>query len=187
MIDTSATEGGPARKRPALARAWAAVVDGLAALGTLMIAGLMLVVVADILARNIMGGSLPLVAELGALMVVMIVFLQLATTVRLDRLARTDVLLSAIRNASPRAGALLEALFCAAGAALSALIARQTYTILLRDLSAGEFIGVTGVLTVPTWPFRLMILVGITVAALQFALRCLGQLGLVVSPAGRLR
>ncbi|WMS44578.1 TRAP transporter small permease [Acuticoccus sp. MNP-M23] len=176
--------GAAETERPGVTRAWAVLVDGLAALGTVMIVGLMLVVVADVLTRNILGGSLPLVSELGALMVVMIVFLQLATTVRLNRLARTDVLLAVIGQSAPRVGNVLEALFCLAGAAVSALIAWQTFNILSRDLSIGEYIGVTGVMTVPTWPFRVLILVGISVAALQFLFSAVGQLRRAFVPGG---
>lgn len=175
-MNSGKTVGAPETGRPGIARAWAVLVDGLAALGTVMIVGLMLVVVADVLTRNLLGGSLPLVSELGALMVVMIVFLQLATTVRLNRLARTDVLLAVIAQSAPRLGHALEAIFCLAGAAVSALIARQTFNILSRDLSIGEYIGVTGVITLPTWPFRVLILVGITVAALQFLVRAAVEL-----------
>lgn len=71
-------------------RLWRWAVDGLAALGTLLIGVLMLLICADILARNLMGSSLPLISELGALTLVMIVYLQLAATVRADRLPRTE-------------------------------------------------------------------------------------------------
>jgi TRAP-type mannitol/chloroaromatic compound transport system permease small subunit len=151
-----------------LLRAWAWLVDGLAALGTLMIVGLMLVIFADVLARNLLGGSLPLVAELGALLLVMIVYLQLGTTVRHDRLARADLFFAGIVERRPRLAAWLEALYCAAGFAVCALIVWATVDILARDFRIGEYIGVTGVMTLPTWPFRLLILVGIAVAALQF-------------------
>ena len=59
-------------------------VEGLAALGTILIGFLMLIICADIVARNLMGSSLPLITELGALTLVMIVYLQLAATVRAD-------------------------------------------------------------------------------------------------------
>jgi TRAP-type C4-dicarboxylate transport system permease small subunit len=84
------------------------VVDGIAALGTLLIVGLMAIICADIVARNVLGGSLPLVSELGALLVVMIVALQLAATVRADRLARTLAFLAPLEDRR-RAAALLRA------------------------------------------------------------------------------
>jgi TRAP-type C4-dicarboxylate transport system permease small subunit len=160
------------RRPPGLpAQAWAYLVDGLAALGTVMIGALMAIICADIVARNGLGQSLPLVSELGALALVMIVYLQLATTIRHDRLVRADILIAGIGIRFPRLRLVLETLFDAAGAIVIAIIAWSTLGILERDLRATEFIGVTGVLTVPTWPFRVLILVGATVAAIQFVLQ----------------
>lgn len=53
-------------------RAWGLIFDGLGALGSLLIVALMLVICADVASRNILGSSLPLVSELGALMVVVL-------------------------------------------------------------------------------------------------------------------
>lgn len=168
--------GGPRpgrgrRQWPAVA--WALLVDGLAALGTLLIGVLMLIICADILARNLLGSSLPLVSELGALTLVMIVYLQLAATVRADRLPRTEILLAWLQAARPRAAALLVAVFDLAGAVLVGLIAWATVHIVAKDLVSHEFIGVPGIATLPTWPFRVLILVGVGVAAIEFLLRAI--------------
>jgi TRAP-type C4-dicarboxylate transport system permease small subunit len=159
-----------------LARTWAYLVDGLAALGTVMIGGLMVIICADIVARNGLGQSLPVVSELGALALVMIVYLQLATTIRHERLVRADILIGAIGIRFPRMGLLLETLFDVAGAVILTILAWSTLGILERDLRATEFIGVTGVLTLPTWPFRVLILVGVGVAAVQFAIQAVDRL-----------
>lgn len=159
-----------------LARAWAVLVDGMAAAGTAMIGVLMLVICADVVARNLLGASLPLVSELGALMLVMIVALQLATAVRHDRLARTDMVLGNLRARRPRAGALLAASFDLAGAVAIAVLAWATVGILGRDMARGEFIGITGGAVVPVWPFRAVIAAGLTIAAAQFALQTLALL-----------
>lgn len=156
--------------------AWAWLVDGLAALGTAMIAVLMGMISADIVARNVMGASLPLISELSALTLVMIVFLQLGTAVRHGRLAQIEFFMNWLLARSPRAHAALTALWNLTGAAACAAIAWSTYGILLRDFSHAVFIGVTGVLTMPVWPFRALILVGVTVAALQFLLLAIGNL-----------
>lgn len=154
-----------------LGRLWRLFVDGLAALGTLLIGVLMLIICADIFARNLFGSSLPLVSELGAITLVMIVFLQLAATVRADRLARTEIFFTGIRESLPRTGALLSAAFDLTGAALLGLIAWSSINILEKDYVSGEFIGVTGIATLPVWPFRVLILAGVTVAAIEFLVR----------------
>ncbi|WP_439563071.1 TRAP transporter small permease subunit [Roseinatronobacter sp.] len=163
------------------ARVWGALVDGLGAIGSMLIVALMLVICADVLSRNIMGASLPLVSELGALMVVMIVYLQLATTLRHDRLARADVFYTGFRALHPRKGAVLGALFDLAGAWVIGVMALATLRVLERDIASGQFIGVTGVLTLPTWLFRAAILAGMTIAMVQFVLSVLAALQIAVA------
>ncbi|HWK64622.1 MAG TPA: TRAP transporter small permease [Rhizobiaceae bacterium] len=151
-------------------RLWNACVDGLAALGTVMIVLLMIMIVADVVVRNLLGASLPMIAELGALTVVLIVFLQLGTAVRNDRLASTDFFLEAVSIRRPRAAASIRAVWDLFGAAVCAGIAWSSWGILQRDIEHREFIGVTGVMTMQTAPFRALIFVGAAVAAIQFVL-----------------
>ncbi len=167
-------QGGAAegRRRPsAVARLWGRSVDGLAALGTLMIVILMAMIACDVVARNVIGGSLPLVSELGALTLVMIVYLQLGTTIRNERLARTDFFFTLMEGRSPRIAAFVSGLWDLFGIAVCAGIAWSTWGILVKDLDHGEYIGVTGVATLQTWPFRALILLGAAVAAIQFTVQ----------------
>lgn len=147
------------------------MVEGFAALGTVLIGGMMLIICADIVARNVMGGSLPLVSELGALLLVMIVALQLAAAVRTDRLARTEIFLIPFSRKHPHGAALLSALFCLAGAAMVGGMAWATVGTLAKDWNSNEFIGTPGLGTLPTWPFRAFILLGLTIAAIEFVVR----------------
>ena len=158
------------------ARVWTRGVDGLAALGTILIVFLMAIIVADVLVRNLVGASLPLIAELGALTVVLIVFLQLVAAVRNDRLASTDFVLDAVARSRPRFALAIRAVWDLVGAALCAGIAWASWGILWRDIDHREFIGVTGVLTMPTSPFRALILIGAVVAAVQFVFLALSRL-----------
>ena len=151
-----------------LMRGWHMAVEGFAALGTLMIGALMVIICADIVARNTMGASLPLVSEIGAFLVVTLVALQLGATIRAGRLARVEVFVNAVAARSPRAGAVLQVVFDLTGAAILGTIAWASIRVLEKDWSAAEFIGVTGIATLPTWPFRLMILLGFAVATIEF-------------------
>jgi len=161
---------------PGPMRFWNRGVDGLAALGSIMIVFLMGIIFADVVARNTMGASLPLVSELGALTVVLIVFLQLGAAVRNDRLASTDFFLEAVGAWRPRVALAIRALWDLAGAAVCAGIAWSSWGILQRDLAHREFIGVTGVMTMPTSPFRALIFVGAAIAAAQFLLMAVTRL-----------
>ena len=154
-----------------LERVWRWLVEAFAALGTVMIGVLMVIICADIFARNAMGASLPLVSEGGALLVVTLVALQLAATVRAGRLARTEDFIVPIAEASPTIGAILVAFYNVVGAALLGVIAWASIRVVEKDLAASEFIGITGMGTLPTWPFRVLILAGFAVAAIEFAVR----------------
>lgn len=182
--DESRNSGNEPRRAPDSRGAlslWNRGVDGLAALGTIMIVALMVMIAADVLVRNVFGASLPLVAELGALTVVLIVFLQLGTTVRNDRLASADFFLEAVSARRPKVAASIRAIWDLSGAAVCAGIAWSSWGILQRDLAHSEFIGVTGVLTIPTSPFRALIFLGAVVASVQFMLLAIGRLR---EPAG---
>src|SRR5688500_15271706 len=98
MTVSQADQTGAPEKghQPPLQRAWKLLVDGLAVIATAFIAVLMIVICSDIVARNGMGASLPLVSELGAMIVVLIVALQLPSAVSADRLARVEMLMDAL-------------------------------------------------------------------------------------------
>jgi TRAP-type mannitol/chloroaromatic compound transport system permease small subunit len=170
--------GAPlAARRPGrVVATWNLLVDGLGALGTVMIGLLMGLICADVVVRNLAGASLPMVSELGALTLVMIVYLQLATTIRHDRLARTDLFYGGFRRRFPRAGHVLAALYDLIACGALGVIAWSTITIVQRDFTRGEYIGVTGIATLPTWPFRALILLGMAVATVQCAVQLVGAL-----------
>jgi TRAP-type mannitol/chloroaromatic compound transport system permease small subunit len=180
---TEETTGAPhvARRSTRIARAWNGFVDGLGAAGTAMIGVLMVMICADVAVRNITGGSLPMIAEAGAITLVTMVYLQLATTIRHDRLARADLFFAGFRRRFPRGGAILAAVYDLTAAGALGVIAWSTITILERDITRGEYIGVTGIATLPTWPFRAAILLGLTVATIQ----CLVMLVSRFRDAGR--
>ncbi|MCU0900217.1 MAG: TRAP transporter small permease [Cypionkella sp.] len=157
-------------------RGWAKLGDGLAVLSTLLIAALMVLICADAFARNIFGGSLPLVSELGASLLVVIVYLALATTIRHNRLARTDVFMAWLAAERPRAAALLSAVYDLIGAVLLALIGWAGVLTLARDFAGGKYLGIQGVLTFPLWPFGAAFVIGLAVACIQFLLQALHAL-----------
>lgn len=164
-----ATESG-------LEKVWHRLVETFAALGTVLIGVLMLIICADIIARNAMGASLPLVSEGGALLVVTLVALQLAATVRAGRMARTEVFIVPFTDRFPKAGAVLEGIYDLTGAVVLGIIAWASIRVIEKDIAAAEFIGVPGLATLPTWPFRVLILAGFAVAAVEFAVRILAAL-----------
>ena len=178
MTRTPETDAPSARegRESGLERAWHRLVEAFAALGTILICVLMAIICADIVARNAMGASLPLVSEGGALLVVALVALQLAATVRAGRLARTEVFIVPFAARFPTGGAILEGIFDLVGAVVLGIIAWASVRVVEKDMAAAEFIGVPGIATLQTWPFRVLILAGFAVAAIEFAVRIVAAL-----------
>jgi len=164
---------GPEREPGALARCWAGFVDALGALGSVGIAALMLLICADVAGRNLFDRPIPAVAEIAALAVVVITFLQLASAVRHERMAQAEIFIAPLLARRPRGGRALAGLYDLLGALACGLIALATWPTIAKDLAVGEFIGVQGVMTLPTWPFRCLILLGAATAALHYLVRAL--------------
>ena len=138
----------------------------LSSVGTLWIGFLMALIVADVLGRNFFNAPITGVAEIAGHSVVAIVFLQTAAAIMQGRLTRADFLFRRIADLSPRSGAALEGLFCLAGALVFGLVAWASWGKMIGAYTGSEFFGVQGVFTVPTWPFRAIIVGGSIAAAL---------------------
>ena len=147
-----------------------------AAIGTTWTFLLMLLIVADVIGRSFLSRPITGVAEIAAHSVVAIVFLQLAAGIHARRMTRADFLIEKLNRSSPRLGAGLEAAFLAAGAAIMLMIAHAGWKPLAASYAAGEYFGVRGVFTVPTWPFRAVIIVGSLLAAVVLLLQTLQEL-----------
>lgn len=147
----------------------------LAAIGTAWIFVLMLLVVADVLGRNFLDAPITGVAEFAARSVASIVFLQLAAAICSGRMTRSDFLLRLIGRRSPAALKTIEVFNVVVGALLFMALAVISWPEFTSGLQAAEYFGVQGVYTVPTWPFRLLIVVGSVLAAVAY-LACIPAL-----------
>lgn len=147
-----------------------------AAIGTTWTFLLMLLIVADVIGRSFLSRPITGVAEIAAHSVVAIVFLQLAAAIHARRMTRADFLIERLHATRPRIAALLEAAFLAAGTALMLMIAYAGWTPLTASFTASEYFGVRGVFTVPTWPFRAIIISGSILAAIVLLLQTLQEL-----------
>ena len=144
------------------------VLDGLAALGTIWTFGLMCLICADVIGRSFLNAPITGVAEIAANSVVGIVFLQIGATIYGGRMTRADFLVSRIVRAAPMLGRTIETLFLLIGAGIMAFIAWAAWPGMWNSLAAREFFGVQGLFTVPTWPFRALIVTGGTAGALAY-------------------
>ncbi|NDW03218.1 TRAP transporter small permease subunit [Jiella pacifica] len=145
----------------------------LSSVGTLWIGFLMALIVADVIGRNFFNAPITGVAEVAGHSVVAIVFLQTAAAIMQGRLTRADFLFRRIADRSPRSGAALESLFCLVGTLVFGLVAYASWDKMVAAFMRSEFFGVQGVFTVPTWPFRAIIVGGSIIAALAALYRAI--------------
>lgn len=145
-------------------------VDGLNSLGSLLIFAVMLLMCADVAARDLANSPITGVAEMVAMSIIAILFLQLASTVRHGRMSKADLFIEPFKAKHPVAGRVLEAAFNLIGAVMCGLVFYATYPVFLRAWTDSEFVGVENLFTFPTWPVRLIVLIGSATAAVQYAL-----------------
>ena len=140
------------------------------ALGTLWILGLMVLINADVIGRDVFASPVRGVTELVSLSIVGIVFLQLADTLRAGRFTRADVLLDRLQTTRPALADGLHAAFHAVGAALMLVILWASWQPLMDSVRIQEYVGAIGDFQAPVWPIRLITLIGLAVTALCFVL-----------------
>ncbi|MEM5492900.1 TRAP transporter small permease [Hoeflea sp. AS16] len=139
--------------------------------GTMLIVGLVLMICIDVLGRNLFGTPLPGVPEMVSLSIVAIVFLQVPQALKAGRLTQSDAVITTLRSRAPRAANLLEIVFEILGLLVIGAILYAHWPILVKAFTRNDFVGAVGNFTMPTWPAKLMIMIGGTLLALQFLAR----------------
>lgn len=142
----------------------------LAAIGTVWIFLMMLMVVADVVGRNFLNLPITGVAEFAARSVASIVFLQLAAAICSGTMTRSDFVLRLLGKRAPGAVKVLEVINVLVGSLLFLALAFISWPELVDAIDTQEFFGVQGVYTVPTWPFRALIVIGSVFAAAAYLL-----------------
>lgn len=140
-------------------------------LGSLLIVGLVALIGADVLGRNLFAAPISGVPEMVKLSIVAIVFLQAPQALKAGRMTRSDALIDRINNRAPKLGALLETLFDLLAIGVVGAIFYATWPIFVKSWTRGDFVGAAGDFTAPTWPVKLMILIGAALLLLQFLAR----------------
>lgn len=154
--------------RPVEAGLFGVAANALAAIGTIWIFLLMFLIVADVVGRNFLDSPITGVAEMAARSVVAIVFLQLSAAVLAGRMTRADFLVNYIRKVSPGLMRGIDILFLLVGAAVFAAITYASFPEMTKAWRTGEYFGVQGIFTIPTLPFRAIIVVGSVAAIIAY-------------------
>ena len=141
------------------------------ALGTLVVLALVIILNVDVIARGLFSSPLRGTYEMVQFSVVMIVFLQLADVVRVDRLTRSDGFLGLIHNRCPKMAVNMRRIINAVSAVFMGLIAYVAFPEVQHMWEAQDYFGVPGLFTLPWWPVKLVITLGTGLACLQGHLR----------------
>ena len=161
-------EAAPAASTPT--SLFGKLVDGLNAAGSVVIGAVMLLMCADVLLRNLFNQPLEGVAEMVAASIIIIVFLQLPSTLRHGRMSRADLFIDPFIQKRPVAGRRLRAVFSLFGVFACGVIAYATWPLLTKAWVDSEFFGIEGVFTMPVWPMRAVVFLGAALAAIQYVL-----------------
>ncbi|TDV97862.1 TRAP-type mannitol/chloroaromatic compound transport system permease small subunit [Halomonas alkaliantarctica] len=154
------------------------LVDGLNAIGSLLIFIIMAMIVIDVLSRNLFNQPIAGVAELVAASIVMIVFLQLPGTLRHNRMAQADIFIVGFADKHPRLGNLLMCMFFLAGAYMLYIVYTGTLPTFIRAWERQQFMGVEGVFTFPVWPIRFIVISCAAITVVQYLLLAIQSLWL---------
>lgn len=130
----------------------------------------MVVMNVDVFGRTLFNSPLPGVPELVRLSIVAIIFIQIAHTLRTNRLTRSDSLIRILQNRWPWAGFGLQGLYSLSGAGLFAVLFHASFPFFTRAWTSGEYAGIEGYVSYPVWPARLIILIGCACATIQYLL-----------------
>lgn len=152
------------------------VGDGVAASAIFLV---MLLVVADVVGRNVLGAPVPGSFEISESLMVFIVFLAVGYVEATGGNIRVELLGSRV---SERKRHLLHALTCLLGILFFGLIAWDTWRYALESWAVREFM--TGTLPLPLYPAKLAVPVGCAMLVVQFLIGLAGSLAVVLGGTG---
>ncbi len=139
---------------------FASFVRVLNAAGVVWVFALMFLIAADIAARTVFDDPIAGVTEMVSLSLVACVFLQLAHAVLLGRLMHVEMFLAPLSRSAPAAASAWRALFALLSIGVLAALVLGSWPDLASAWTTSEFAGVEGIVTIPVWPIKLLIVAG---------------------------
>ncbi len=165
-----------------LNRVYGFVAEGFNALGTAWILALMVLINADAAGRSFFQRPITGVPEIVSLSIVGIVFLQLASALRNGSLTRSDMLIGLLMRRAPRVGNVLEAVFNIAGAVTLVFLLQGSWPRFLTSIERMQTVGVVGRFVLPTWPIKLILVVGTVAMLIQFLIFAASAIARAIRP-----
>ncbi len=157
--------------RSVLSTAFERLVVAMNAVGSLWVLLLVLLINADALGRSLFALPVQGAVEIVALSMAIIVFCQLADTIRLGKLTRADGFVDAWLAGGTAAGRRAVAGLELLGTILMVLILVGTWPLLTKAYANGQYIGTRGVFSFPEWPLKALVVFGAGMAAICFLVR----------------
>lgn len=134
-----------------------------------MIMAFMLLITADVLSRNLFLRPIHGVSDFVAFAIVACVFVQLASTIRDDRIIKADFLMGGWEADRPLLADGVKTLFYATATVLLILAVRWLWDDFWKAWNTGEFTGAVGSYQILLWPFKLAVLAGAALATVETA------------------
>tara|TARA_R110002072_G_scaffold34641_2_gene103394 strand:- start:263 stop:2212 length:1950 start_codon:yes stop_codon:yes gene_type:complete len=177
-----AESDSPTAQQPGLpARLFDGVVSLFNGGGSIWIFCLMSILCADVFSRTLFNAPINGVPLLVELSILVIMFMQLPAAIRSGRLTRSDILLARLLRDKPSLGLSLRAAYDALGIALMVVVFVYTLPTFEKVWRRDTFEGLEGDFALPGWPFKLLILVGAVMCAVQFCRSLLGGIDELVA------
>ena len=168
------------------ARRVRAVADGISTtlnvVGTVLILGLVILVNADVIGRNLFLAPISGVPEIVSMSIVAIVFLQVSQAFRMGRFTRTEALLDGLARHSPRLRNAVELIYVVAAFVLIWLLFSASDELFWKAWDRNSYIGTVGDFTAPDWPVKLVILIGCLALMMQMVITGIIALWGVIDP-----
>jgi TRAP-type mannitol/chloroaromatic compound transport system permease small subunit len=147
------------------------IVAALNAIGSLWVMVLVLLICADSFGRSFFATPIEGVVEMVAVSMAVIVFCQLADTVRLGRVTRSDTLLPLFATNRVPGGRAVLAGFDLLGALVMVMIIYGMSPLVIEAYERSYYMGNRGLFTFPEWPLKGIVVLGAFFALLCFLVR----------------
>jgi TRAP-type mannitol/chloroaromatic compound transport system permease small subunit len=161
------------------------VISVMNSIGTAWVFVLLVIINLDIGGRALFNHPVRGVPEIVALSIVACVFLQIAHTLKVGRLTRSDILLNWLQSRHPALKHILEAVYHLIGGCLMAVLFKASIPLFTKAWRIDEYVGAQGDFMAPVWPVKLIILIGCAAGAIQFLLMAIDSMKQLRAPASK--
>jgi len=161
------------------------VISVMNSIGTAWVFVLLVIINLDIGGRALFNHPVRGVPEIVALSIVACVFLQIAHTLKVGRLTRSDILLNWLQSRHPVLKHLLEAVYYLIGGCLMAILFKASIPLFTKAWRIDEYVGAQGDFMAPVWPVKLIVLIGCAAGAIQFLLMAIDSLKMLKTSASK--